>query len=297
MFKGTQIDLLGMPRTPDGQMTAGGGRLIETLDAARAAGARVTVRVTGGNANFQNNGDRTFYIAKWKQAFDAVSSIDVSSYVADGTLIGHYAIDEPYSDFDNLKNGSLGTTLEQMCQYQKSFPGWRSVPCLVREINTRLRTYMPAGGYKYLDAGWSQLTDHQYVPPTTYDGDIGAYYRTNLAKGREAGLGMMYGFNIVNGGREFTGCAKPYDPNDHNCAMTAAEIRAMADTIAAIGANQGCGVLGYEIDAAAGPVRDYFFSTGTYSSNGIQNAMQYLNSKVGAWQSGSCNIRGDLPAP
>jgi concanavalin A-like lectin/glucanase superfamily protein len=283
MTKGGQTSLLGMDYTPDGQMTGGDTASARAvLNAARAAHARITLRVTGGNANFQTNGDRIFVLSKWKAAFDDVKQMDVSGYVGDGTLIGHYAIDEPYSDFDNMTSAFL----EQICAYQKSFPGWRSVPCLVRDLNTRLYDNSPAGGYRYVDAGWAQLTDHQY--DNEYNWDMGAYYQDNLTKGRSVGLGLMYAFNLLNGGREFPGCAQP--DSDLNCAMTADELRTMADALADLGDNQGCGVIGWEIDDS-GPARDYFFSSE------IQSALEYLHDRVGGLQPGPCNVRGDLPPP
>lgn len=286
MSKGTQTNLLGMPDTPDGDMSASTvNSITDLLNRARAAGARVTLRVTGGNESFQTNSDRTFVLSKWKSRFDAVSGMDMSGYLAEGTLIAHYAIDEPFSDFDNMTS----TFLEQICQYQKSFAGWREVPCFVREINTRLYDQRPPGGaYRYIDAGWAQLADHQYVPASKYAGDIGAYFRDNLAKGRRAGLGLMYGFNLLEGGRETPGCARPDGPADHNCAMSAAEIRELADTLAALGDGQGCGVNGWRIASEPGAERDYFFSVGSYANNGVRSAVQYLNKKVGGLRPGPC---------
>jgi hypothetical protein len=60
----------------------------------------------------------------------------------------------------------------------------------------------------------------------------------------------------------------------------------MADTIAAIEASspdRGCGLLGYEIEATAGDIRDYFFRSD------VQSAMQYMNGKVAGLPSRSCN--------
>jgi hypothetical protein len=285
MSKGAQLDLLGVSYTPDGHVGAGSVTGInQTLAAARARGARITIRVTGGNEDFQTNGDRMFVIGKWKAAFDGIKSADPSGYLTDGTLLGHYAIDEPFADFDNM----TGTILDSLCHIQKSAPGWEKVPCIVRELNTRLSANRPAGGiYRWVDAGWAQIADHQYMGDRKYDGDIGAYFRDNLAKGVLSGLGLMYGFNLLEGGRQFAGCAKP-DGIDGNCAMRAAEIRELADTLAAIGDNQGCGVIGWRVSSQPGAERDYFFSAGVYADNGIQSALQYLNAKTGRLQPAPC---------
>lgn len=280
MFKGTQLDLMGMPHVPDGHFTHSSvSGVIQTLDAARAAGARITLRVTGGQQNFADPATpRTFVLSKWKTRFDRVNTANVQGYLADGTLIGHYAIDEPFSDFDNFS----GSFAEQMCAYQDSFPGWRDVPCMIRDKNTKLFDHAPPGGYQHLDAGWAQLADHHY--DHEYNWNMRAYFEDNLNKGRQVGLGLMYGFNLLNGGREFPGCDQP--DSQENCAMTAAEIRAMADSLAVIGHDQGCGVFGWEITRDPGPRRDYFFRSD------IQSALQYLKSRVGGLRPGPCDLGG-----
>jgi hypothetical protein len=296
MTKGAQIDLIGASPTPDGLEMAARtvSALRQVVDTARARGARVAVRVNRPNQDLADaNGN--FVLSRWKADFDVVSGVDLSSYVEDGTLVGLYAIDEPFADFNNMSS----TFLENICAYAKSFVGWRSVPCIVRELNTRLYTNRPAGGtYLYVDAGWAQLVDHVYVPPQTYNGSMRAFFDSNLAQGARAGLALVYGFNLLNGGREVAGCPKPSDPNDHNCAMSAAEVRAVADTLALIGHDQGCGVNGWRIDPSPGPERDYYFSQGVYANNGIQSALQYMNSTLGGLRPLQfCNVRGDLPAP
>lgn len=284
MFKGPQIEFLGMDHTPDGYVSATGVNGVRTmLDTARARGVRVVIRVTGGNPGTDPNNDPPFVLQDWKDAFDPVSGMDLNQYLTDGTLIGHYAIDEPFADFSNMNSGFL----EDICEYQKSFPGWSQVPCIIRETNKKLHDTAPTGGYQFVDAGWAQLAHQHYMPASTYDGDMGAYFRDNLAKGDLVGLGLIYGFNLFNG-RRVPNCERP-DGDDIRCAMTAAEVREVADTIAAIGNDQGCGVIGYRIDPNPGLERDYFFGQGTYSGNGIQSALQYLNSQVGDLQPGSCS--------
>jgi concanavalin A-like lectin/glucanase superfamily protein len=289
MSKGQQLDLLGMPHTPDGHMSGQTvNSITRTLDSARAVGARVTIRATGGNGGF-TSGTGVFDIAKWKLAFDNVKTMDMSGYLADGTLIGHYAIDEPFSDFPKNMSSEL---LEQICQYQKEAPntGWSDVPCIIREKNTKLHEYAPAGGYQYVDAGWATVVHHS-VKPAPYNWNIQAFYDTNLVRGRDVGLGMVYSFNLLNGGnKDIPGCISVDDPG--LCAMRAAEVRAMADAIANLGDNQGCGVIGYEIEINPGPKQDYFFSRGEYSNNGIQSALQYLNNSVGGLQPGPCDLDG-----
>lgn len=276
MTKGQQVELLGDPPTPDGHMSGQSWQTVkEILDAARAEGARVTLKVTGGNG-----AGGTFNLAAWKDAFDNVShdTMNVNGYVADGTLIAHYAIDEPFTDFPNNMSSQI---LEDMCQYQKSKPGWSQVPCVVRDMNTRLAEKRP-GGYQFVDAGWAAIADHQYVQQ--YNNNMQQYFEANLNAGEQVGLGLMYGFNLLNGGREVAGCAKPDNPTSHNCAMTPAEVREVADAIAAIGSNQGCGLIGWEIDPEVGsPQRNYFLRSD------IQSALTYMKNTVGGLSPGVCD--------
>jgi hypothetical protein len=278
MTKGQQIELLGMDHTPDGVMSAQSAVNIQKfLDTARAREVRVILRVTPANPNLEN-GSGGLSVSAWKSAFDDVASVNANSYLSDGTLIAHYAIDEPFADF----TGMNGAILDSLCQYQKSKANWSNVPCFVRDVNTRLYTNRPGGNpYQYVDAGWASMADHHYMPPNTYDGDIGAYFRDNIAKGALAGLSLMYGFNLLNGGREdLPNCESPDQPQ--NCAMRPSEIEAMADTLAAIGDDQGCGVSGWWIDSNAGPGRNYFFD------QDIQDALEYLNQTVGGLRPKDC---------
>ena len=70
----------------------GGARL------ARKAGIPTSpdtlLRLVRGREMFQNP-DSSFSLALWKQEVARYVGIDFSSYVADGTLIGHSLIDEP----------------------------------------------------------------------------------------------------------------------------------------------------------------------------------------------------------
>ena len=100
----------------------------------------------------------------------------------------------------------------------------------------------------------------------------------------QVGLGLMYGFNLLNGGREVAGCAKPDNPTSHNCAMTSAEVREVADAIAAIGSDQGCGLIGWEIDPEEGsPQQNYFLRSD------IQSALTYMKNTVGGLRPGVCD--------
>jgi hypothetical protein len=298
MFKQSQSDM-GMSPTPDGKHLRVAGDIPALLASARTAGARIVVHVTRDNSLLMNS-DSTFNITKWEREFDSVATYGnaLRQYVKDGTLIGHYAIDEPFIDFKNFQ----AAYLEDICQYQKQ--SWPFVPCIVRVNSMKLdsvRSQLPGGVYRYVDAGWAQLTDFAF-DKAPFNGDFKMWYDSNLVAGRRSGLGVMYGFNLINGGHEPSpapdGCAWPPPGVRENCGMTATEIGKVATAISQLGNDQGCGVIGWQL-ASSGVQRDYFFGTGIYAGNGMPAAMQSLwDSTAGSGlRPGLCSIRGDLPAP
>jgi len=68
--------------------------IIDYLDYARADGMRLVLSVDGRN-KFQD-ADLHFSLSLWKTAFDnKYAGLDLSSYIADGTLVGIALLDEP----------------------------------------------------------------------------------------------------------------------------------------------------------------------------------------------------------
>jgi hypothetical protein len=146
--------------------------------------------------------------------------------------------------------------------------------------------------FKYLDAGWSQTTD--FKVRDTGGGSVQAYFQANLDQGEIHGLGLWYGFNLLKYVSVNRGACTTPQFGEH-CAISSAQLRAVADAIRAIGSGKGCGVSGWYLESAAGAERNYFHSSA------MTSALQYLwNQTAGgspAIQPGPCNIRGDLPAP
>src|SRR6478752_1955338 len=96
--------------TPDGKHLWVGGNIPSILEDARRAGnSRIVIHVTHDNLDYRNPSDSTFLMAKWKSDFDLVAGYGdaMRQYVKDGTLIGHYAIDEPFIDFHRFQAADL----------------------------------------------------------------------------------------------------------------------------------------------------------------------------------------------
>ena len=285
MTKGQDTTLIGDDPMPDGQMASQNSvTMSKILKDAHQKGRRLTIRVTPDNGALVNNTTQKLLdVTKWTDAFDIkrMDTLAANFYFSEGTLVALMAIDEPTSDF----NGVTGAQLDALCQHVKSYANWDQVPCMIRELNTKLVSIEPTNGYDYVDGGWAQIADHHY--DTEYNNDMSDYFTTNLEIGQQHGLGLMLGFNLINGGREISNCTR-FDNSNHNCAMRATEIEELADVVAAIGDDQGCGINGWWINPTDQAERNWYFSQGAYANNGIQDALDYLNSKLSGLRPGPC---------
>jgi hypothetical protein len=187
--------------------------LLTHLVAARQAGGRVFVRFVGGERWYRNS-DRSFNLAKWKQRVDRFRAIDFSSYIEDGTLAGHFILDEPHD-----KSNWGGTTvspeiLDEMARYSKEI--WPNMPTIVRGWPSFLKGYK----YKYLDAGWAQYSERF--------GPISTFMRDNIRDAKESGLALIVGLNLINGGTKSSGIPGLYKGK---YGMSASQVRSWGDVL------------------------------------------------------------------
>lgn len=184
------------------------------LEEARRTNGRVLLSFAGNERwNRDANG---FSPTKWKARVDRYRGIDFSSYIADGTLIGHFIMDEP-SDAHNW-NGRVvpPAEIDEMARYSKEI--WPDLPAIIRGWPDYLKGYQ----YKYLDAAWAQY--HQRFGP------IDAFIANNVRDAKASGLALVTGLNVLAGGGEDEGI-----PGFHNdkYAMTAAMVRTWGSVILA----------------------------------------------------------------
>jgi hypothetical protein len=154
------------------------------LSAIRSRGGRVVLSMTGSEWQFKDSNGH-FSFTKWKERVNRYRGMDLSSYVRDGTLIGHFLLDEP-NDPTNW-NGQLVSpaTVEAMAKYSKSL--WPYLPTLVRA-----EPHYLLYNHHYLDAAWAQ-----YV---TRKGTATDYLRRNVADASARHLALVVGLNIRKGG-------------------------------------------------------------------------------------------------
>jgi hypothetical protein len=154
------------------------------LAAIRSRGGKVILSMTGSESTFKDRYGH-FSFDKWKARVLRYKGMDLSSFVRDGTLIGHFLMDEP-NDPSNW-NGRLVTPaqVEAMAKFSKML--WPYLPTVVR-AEPKYLSY----NHHYLDAAWAQ-----YV---TRKGTASDYLRNNVSNASKRGLALVVGLNIRRGG-------------------------------------------------------------------------------------------------
>jgi hypothetical protein len=159
--------------------------LLPYLQAARQSGLRVVLSFVGAE-NYYQNRDRTLNLEKWKKRVDAYRGIDFSSYLADGTIIGHYIVDEPHDPVNWGGKPIPKSTIDEMARHSKRL--WPTMPVIVRTYATWMKGYK----WKYVDAAWAQYSARH--------GSVSGFIEKEVRAAKESGLALVSGFNLSNGG-------------------------------------------------------------------------------------------------
>jgi hypothetical protein len=225
------------------------GHLLRELRAIKQRGGKVILMFAGPEHYYKTNG--YFSLSKWKARINRYRRINFSSYVRDGTVIGHYLIDEP-NDPKNWRNRPVQpSTVEEMAKYSKQI--WPNMPTVVRTWpsyfsrktgrNGRLR----AVRYRYLDAAWAQYEVHRFP-------NVNEFVRSNVATAKANGLALIIGMNVIHGGRS------------RRTEMTAEQIRSYGSLL--LETSYPCAFISWQY-------RDYYMKR-----RSIQQAMAHLRSKA-----------------
>jgi hypothetical protein len=190
--------------------------VIAQLNAARRAGARVMLNLSTTKGS--QNADGTFSLALWRQRVDRFNGIDVDPYVADGTLLGHYVIDEPHSKPNWGGRPVPFADVEAAARYSKEL--WPRMTTFVRSHPEFLEG--APFRWQHVDAAWAQYSARR--------GDVTAYLERSVASAKRLGLGLVVGLNLLTGGTAESGIAG-YHPG--KWAMSASQIRALGRVLAA----------------------------------------------------------------
>ena len=160
------------------------GQLMDELSRVKSRGGKVIINFAGSQSNYTDAAGN-FSLTKWKQRVDRYRGINFSKYITDGTIIGHYLIDEP-NDPNNW-NGRLvsPSTVEDMARYSKQL--WSSMPTIVRAEPGYFGSNHP-----YLDAAWAQYLYRR--------GNVDNYIQKQVSDAKNRGLALVVGLNVLKGG-------------------------------------------------------------------------------------------------
>jgi hypothetical protein len=222
--------------------------ILRELSGARTKKARFVVKLIGAGDSHVKNPDGTFSYEKWTALMDKFKAIDFSSYVDDGTILGHYVIDEP--DVTTRWGGKVipQATVESMAKYSKQL--WPGMTTMVRALPSWLAKDPVT--YTHLDAGWAQYTARRGNTAEWLSGEVGVAERL--------GLRMMVSMNVLNGGNGSSGIP---GTSSRFSSMSAAELRAYGAAL--LSHPYVCGFLMWKYDA------------GYYGRADIQAAMTDLS--------------------
>jgi hypothetical protein len=160
--------------------------MLRTLAEIKARGGRVILALAGKETYYTDSRGH-FSFSMWKERVNRYRGVNFNSYIADGTVIGHYMIDEP-NDPANWNGETIpGSMLEEMAKYSKSL--WPTMTTIVRTQPSYLDNFTT--NYKYLDAAWAQYAERF--------GDPRPWLAGNIAAAKSKGLALVVGLNISMG--------------------------------------------------------------------------------------------------
>ncbi len=173
------------PRYNGSKLTVAPAFVMNQLKVIKSRGGRVFIMMAG-NHRYWVDADGHFSLAKWKARVDRFKRLNLDPYVKDGTIIGHFMIDEP-NDPANWRGRPVPPAmLDEMAAYSKRL--WPGMATIVRTEPGYFRSRP-----RYVDAAWAQ-----YV---TRKGSAGDYIRRNVADAERIGLGLVVGLNVLRGGK------------------------------------------------------------------------------------------------
>ena len=183
---------------------------LSLLRATQAKGGRMVIKMCRGRDDFVKNADGTFSFTKWKALVDRFKKVNLGPFIADGTILGHYLIDEPHRTARWGGKIIPPATLEAMAKYSKTI--WPEMTTFVRVVPSWLETARVT--FVDLDAAWLQYE--------AWRGDVTKVLTAEIAAAKRQGLGLAVGLNLLDGGN---GTSRIAGWTRGKYAMSATEIR------------------------------------------------------------------------
>ena len=233
--------------------------ILSQLSGARAKGGRVVIKLCKGRDQYVKNSDGTFSLTKWKALVGRYRNVNLGPYISDGTIIGHYLIDEPHRASRWGGKAISQATLEAMAKYSKEI--WPPMTTIVRVAPSWLAS--SSVNYTYLDAGWTQYTAGK--------GTRRSGWPPRRRRRSARGSGLVVGLNVLDGGN---GSSKIRGWTNGKWAMSASEIRSYGGAM--LGQSHACAFFNWTHDVQY------------YGRSDIKSAMADLSAKARAHAKTSC---------
>jgi hypothetical protein len=184
--------------------------LLSFLSQLRAKKGRVLIKLAGGDKAYRN-ADGTFNLTKWKNGVNRFRNINFSSYINDGTIVGHFLVDEPHFAGRWGDKGISQATVEEAAKYSKQL--WPNLPTIVSAPANWLASAPVT--YVHLDAGWAMFRAKTSSSPSDY-------ITQQVKRAKSKRLGLVAGLNVLDGGDGSSGIR---GTQPKTWAMSAAELR------------------------------------------------------------------------
>jgi hypothetical protein len=206
---------------------------LKWLADTKAKGGRIVIKMCKGADSYVKNADGTFSFTKWKALVDRFRSVNLGPYISDGTILGHYLIDEPHRAAKWGGKPIPQATVEAMAKYSKQI--WPNMTTFVRVVPSWLASAPVT--YTYLDAAWLQYE--------AFRGNITTVINAEVAAAKKKGLGMAVGLNVLDGGNGSSGIHGITMKN--KWAMSASEIKTYGTAL--LNSSYSCGFYNWMFDS------------------------------------------------
>ena len=204
--------------------------LLRELQEIKSRGGKVILALSG-SPRYYTDGAGNFSFTKWKERVNRFRNVNFGSYIADGTIVGHYLIDEPNDPANWNGKEVSSSTVEEMAKYSKSL--WPSMVTIVRAEPRHM-----GDNHRYLDAAWAQYLSRR--------GNVNTYIKDVVGDAQRKGLALVVGMNVLKGGT----------PN--GTRMTASELESWGSAL--LSSSYPCAFINWEYNG------DYYSSSSVRSA-------------------------------
>ena len=185
----------------------------EELSMLKDSGYRGSLYIAGSRSRYKNP-DGSFNTDMWKAEVDKYNVEIIQRYIDDGTLVAHYALDEPHYGGAWDGNDIPPHLVDEIACYSKT--KWPNLPVLIRtHPGWAVREEGAAHNFQCVDIWVAQYSFKK--------GPVDEYVAQNIADANALGAQLYGALNPIGGGDGSSGVVSPYD--DEKWMMSADELR------------------------------------------------------------------------